>query len=120
MCVRSCRYVRVQGFVVGQDDGKVTVFEKDEKEVYRRARCFSIENNQCKIRYLAIRCVRLCMHVDALEAGKLVGNSASMRDYRKPASLRAVMQAFACMWVCQVLQESCTMHAHTRPFCHFL
>ncbi|KAG1658747.1 hypothetical protein FOA52_000860 [Chlamydomonas sp. UWO 241] len=43
-----------KGFVVGQDDGVVTIFEKDEKEVYRRARSFTIEANQCKIKYLAI------------------------------------------------------------------
>mmetsp|Transcript_36831 Transcript_36831/g.108610 ORF Transcript_36831/g.108610 Transcript_36831/m.108610 type:complete len:1386 (-) Transcript_36831:299-4456(-) len=43
-----------KGFVVGQEDGVVTIFEKDEKEVYRRTRAFTIENNPCKVKYLAV------------------------------------------------------------------
>jgi hypothetical protein len=39
-----------QGFVVGQDGGVVTIFEKDDKEMYRRARAFTIENNPVKIK----------------------------------------------------------------------
>ena len=39
-----------KGFVVGQENGMVTIFEKDEKEFFRRARSFTIENNQCKVK----------------------------------------------------------------------
>ena len=39
-----------KGFVVGQDNGVVTIFEKDEKDVYRKARSFTVENNQCKVK----------------------------------------------------------------------
>lgn len=38
-----------KGFVVGQDGGVVTIFERDEKEFYRRARAFTIEGNACKV-----------------------------------------------------------------------
>lgn len=38
-----------KGFVVGQDGGLVTIFERDEKEYYRRARTFTIEGNNCKV-----------------------------------------------------------------------
>lgn len=43
-----------KGFVAGQDNGVVTIFERDDKEVYRRARAFTIENNACRVKYLAI------------------------------------------------------------------
>eukprot|EP00198_Chlamydomonas_reinhardtii_P011942 XP_001701279.1 flagellar associated protein [Chlamydomonas reinhardtii] len=43
-----------KGFVVGQDGGVVTIFERDEKEFYRRARAFTIEGNACKVLNLAI------------------------------------------------------------------
>jgi hypothetical protein len=39
-----------KGFVVGQDNGVVTIFERDEKEFYRKARSFTIENNQCRVK----------------------------------------------------------------------
>ena len=39
-----------KGFVVGQDNGVVTLFEKDEKEVFRKGRSFTIENNPCRVR----------------------------------------------------------------------
>lgn len=44
----------VKGFVVGQDNGVVTIFERDEKELYRKARSFTIENQPSKVRHLAI------------------------------------------------------------------
>ena len=43
-----------KGFVAGQDNGVVTIFERDDKEVYRRARSFVIENNQCRVKHLAV------------------------------------------------------------------
>ncbi|KAL6752180.1 WD repeat domain 65-like protein [Haematococcus lacustris] len=43
-----------KGFVAGQEGGVVTIFEKDDKELYRRARAFSIESNPVKVRYMAI------------------------------------------------------------------
>ncbi|GLC59167.1 hypothetical protein PLESTB_001455600 [Pleodorina starrii] len=43
-----------KGFVVGQDGGVVTIFERDDKEFYRRARAFTIEGNPCKVLNLAI------------------------------------------------------------------
>ena len=33
-----------------QSGGVVTIFEKDEKEFYRRARSFTIENNPAKVK----------------------------------------------------------------------
>jgi Asp/Glu/hydantoin racemase len=39
-----------KGFVVGQDNGVVTIFERDEKEFYRKARSFAIENNPSRVR----------------------------------------------------------------------
>lgn len=39
-----------KGFVAGQDNGVVSIFEKDDKELYRKARAFTIESNICKIR----------------------------------------------------------------------
>eukprot|EP00798_Chlamydomonas_sp_ICE-L_P031287 gene31290-6433_t len=42
-----------KGFVVGQDNGVVSIFEKDEKEIFRHARSFTIENNLAKVKYLA-------------------------------------------------------------------
>ena len=39
-----------KGFVVGQDNGVVTLFEKDEKELFRKGRSFTIENNPCRVR----------------------------------------------------------------------
>lgn len=44
----------VKGFVVGQDNGVVTIFERDEKEIFRKARSFAIENQAVKVRHLAI------------------------------------------------------------------
>lgn len=46
--VSLCCYSK--GFVAGQDGGVVTIFEKDEKEFYRRARAFTIENNNVKVK----------------------------------------------------------------------
>lgn len=43
-----------KGFIVGQDGGLVTVFERDDKEVYRRARTFTIHEQPFKVRSLAI------------------------------------------------------------------
>ncbi|GFH16945.1 uncharacterized protein HaLaN_13468, partial [Haematococcus lacustris] len=43
-----------KGFVAGQEGGVVTIFEKDDKELYRRARAFSIESNPVKVKYMAI------------------------------------------------------------------
>lgn len=40
----------MQGFVVGQDGGVVTIFEKDDKEMFRRARAFTIETDPVKIK----------------------------------------------------------------------
>lgn len=39
-----------KGFVVGQENGVVTIFEKDEKEFYRKARSFGIENNAVRVK----------------------------------------------------------------------
>ena len=39
-----------KGFVVGQEQGVVTIFEKDEKDYYRRARSFTIENNAVRVK----------------------------------------------------------------------
>lgn len=39
-----------KGFVVGQENGVVTIFEKDEKEFYRKARSFAIENNTVRVK----------------------------------------------------------------------
>lgn len=39
-----------KGFVVGQDNGVITIFEKDEKEMYRKGRSFTIQNNQCRVK----------------------------------------------------------------------
>lgn len=38
-----------QGFVVGQDNGVVTIFERDDKEFYRRARAFTVEGNPARV-----------------------------------------------------------------------
>jgi hypothetical protein len=32
-----------------QDGGVVTIFERDDKEFYRRARAFTIEGNPCRV-----------------------------------------------------------------------
>eukprot|EP00983_Pelagomonas_calceolata_P113432 1159984-Pelagomonas_calceolata.AAC.4 len=48
--VVQCIVCYSKGFVVGQDGGVVTIFEKDDKEMYRRARAFTIENNPVKIK----------------------------------------------------------------------
>ena len=39
-----------KGFVVGQEQGVVTIFEKDEKDYFRRARSFTIENNSVRVK----------------------------------------------------------------------
>mmetsp|Transcript_22834 Transcript_22834/g.63112 ORF Transcript_22834/g.63112 Transcript_22834/m.63112 type:complete len:1547 (+) Transcript_22834:150-4790(+) len=52
--VVQCIVCYSKGFVVGQDGGVVTIFEKDDKEMYRRARAFTIENNPVKIKHVAI------------------------------------------------------------------
>ncbi len=52
-----------KGFVIGQDQGRITIFEKDEKEYYRRARSFTIENNLVPIRYA---CTHTHTHTQSL------------------------------------------------------
>jgi hypothetical protein len=39
-----------KGWVVGQDGGVVTLFEKDDKETFRRARSFTIQGHAVKIK----------------------------------------------------------------------
>jgi len=44
-----------QGFVCGADGGVIYVFEKSEdKDYYKRAKSFKIENNAVKIKNLAV------------------------------------------------------------------
>lgn len=44
-----------KGFVVGGDNGLLSIYEKTEdKEYYKKQKSFTIEGNQCKIRNLAI------------------------------------------------------------------
>lgn len=47
-----CRPCRLPPPLLGswQDNGVVTIFEKDEKEFYRRARAFTIENNPVRVK----------------------------------------------------------------------
>lgn len=50
--VVQCIACYSKGFVAGQDGGVVTIFEKDDKEMYRGARAFTIENNPVKIKWV--------------------------------------------------------------------
>ena len=44
-----------KGFVCGADGGTIYVFEKSEdKDYYKRAKSFKVENNAVKIRHLAV------------------------------------------------------------------
>lgn len=47
----TCLAVHGKGFLAGQDGGVVTVFERDDKEGYRRVRAFAIQGQSGKIRW---------------------------------------------------------------------
>ena len=44
-----------KGLVTGSDDGQIAIYEKsDEKDLYKRSKVFTIDNNAVKIRHLAL------------------------------------------------------------------
>mmetsp|Transcript_155 Transcript_155/g.483 ORF Transcript_155/g.483 Transcript_155/m.483 type:complete len:1201 (-) Transcript_155:691-4293(-) len=73
-----------KGFVAGSEDGVISIYEKTEdRELYKKARAFRIENNAVKVRHMSVSPAEEAL-VCALENNQLFQFALINADIMKP------------------------------------